>query len=154
MDPADTPPWFQRVLPVTGLLVALITLGALLSPAFRDQVALSTSRQPQAYVELFFPRTTASRAPATCTRRGDSVRVRFVVASHLDQRQDVGYRVRVNPTGKDLRTRRKAGAIRLDPGSSRVVRKRFELPRGTGYTVTVVLPALDQQVRAHCRGAR
>jgi hypothetical protein len=139
---------------VTGLVLALVAVAALVSPAFRDQVALSTTRQPQPYVELFFPRTTPSGAPATCLRRGDSVRVRFVVASHLERTQRLRFRVRLDRAAEGRRTLRRVGSVRATPGTARVVRRAFVLPRGEGYTVTVALPALDQHVRAHCRGRR
>ncbi|MET0838241.1 MAG: hypothetical protein ABWY19_05625 [Marmoricola sp.] len=162
-SPQDTPlsdaapaasRWFQRVVPVTGLLVALVVVGSLLSPAVRDEVGLSLSRQDQSYVELYFARTPESAAQAVCTRKGASVRVRFVVASHLEERQDVAYRVAVNPTTKGLRTQRKAGAAKVTPGAAVEVVQRFALPRTEGYTASVTLPASEQQLRAHCRGQR
>lgn len=150
--PVKPSPWFHRVLPVTGLLAVLVALGALVLPGFRDQVALSTSRQPESYVELYFPRTTPTGAPATCLRRGDSVLVRFVVASHLASPEALGYRVRVKARGDAVL--RRTGTVRVRPDSARTVRRAFVLPRGAEYAVTVALPALDQRVRAHCPGGR
>jgi hypothetical protein len=138
---------------MTAIAVALIALAALVSPAFRDQVELSTSRQAQPYVELYFARSASSTGQAVCTTKGAAARVRFVVGSHLDKRQGVAYRVSVDPAAKGQRTQRKAGSARVTPGTSVQVTKAFSVPRG-GYTVSVRLPALDQQLRAHCPGRR
>jgi hypothetical protein len=151
---ADAPRWFQRVLPVTGLVIAVIALAALAVPAFRDQVKLSVSRQPQPYVELYFARSVGPVAQVVCQRRGSAVGVRFVVASHLERSQAVAYRVSVDPASKGRRTLRKAGSAHTFPNKPTEVRKVFALPRGTAYTVSVTLPALDQQLRAHCSGRR
>jgi hypothetical protein len=143
--------WFARVLPVTAIAIVLIGLAALLSPAFRDQVRLSLSRQPQPYVELYFAKSAAGKQPV-CLRKGGSVRVRFVLESHLAKRQPVAYQVLVNPKSTGLETLHRAGQAVLSPGTPVTLRKSFRLPRG-GYTVSVVLADLDQHLRAHC-GAR
>jgi hypothetical protein len=145
--------WFQRVLPVTALAVVLIGVAALLIPTFRDQVELSTSRQSQSYVELYFHRTGGKAAQVMCTTKGSTVRVRFVVASHLDKRQALAYRVLLVPTAKGAKAQRKAGSVRVTPGTAVEVGTSFVRPR-KGYTVSVRLPALDQQLRAHCPGQR
>jgi hypothetical protein len=143
--------WFQRVLPVTALAVALIGVAALLFPTFRDQVELSMSRQSQPYVELYFHRRAGKAAQVVCTTKGSTARVRFVVASHLDKRQAVAYRVSLVPTAKGAKAQRKAGSVRVTPSTAVEVRTSFVRPR-QGYTVSVRLPALDQQLRAHCPG--
>jgi hypothetical protein len=144
--------WFQRVLPVSGLVVLLIALAAVVVPSFRDQLELSLSRQPQPYVELYFARSVPAGGQAVCSRSGSTVRVRFVVASHLEHRQAVAYRVVVDPAAKGERTMRKGGSLRTAPGRATGTRTTFALPRRQGYTVSVTLPALHQQVRAHCPG--
>jgi hypothetical protein len=148
------PRWFQRVLPVSGLVLLVIALAALAVPAFRDQVKLSISRQQQPYVELYFARQTGPVAQAVCIRRGSTVGVRFVIASHLERSQAVAYRVSVDPVAKGQRTLRKAGTAHTFPKKYVEVRKAFTLPRRGGYTLTVNLTALDQQLRAHCAGQR
>ncbi len=150
---ATAPRWFQRVLPVTALGVALIGVVALLVPAFREQVELSTSQQSQPYVELYFQHTAGKTAQAVCTAKGTSAQVRFVVASHLQKREAVAYRISMGPTAKGAKAQRRAGAVRVTPGTAVEVRKSFALPR-KGYTVSVSLPALGQQLRAHCPGRR
>jgi hypothetical protein len=141
------------VLPVSAVALVLIALAALAVPAFRDQVELSTSRKQQPFVELFFARTPAG-AQLVCDRRGSSVRVLFSVASHLEKQQRLGYRVSVLSSGKGAHAVRKAGAVQAIPGTTVQVRKAFVLPRKQGYTVSVRLPALDQELRAHCSGRR
>ena len=47
---------------------------------------------------------------------------------------------------------RRAGTARVTPGTSFEVTKSFAVPRRQGYTVSVRLPAFDQQLRAHCSG--
>ncbi len=153
------PRWFQRALPMTVLAVVLVGVAALLVPAFRDQVELSTSRQSQPYVELYFQRTPGRTAQAVCSATGAAAQVRFVVASHLEERQGVAYRIAVSPTGKGKgkgkggAVQRRTGSVRVTPGTAVEVRKAFARPRG-GYTVSVRLPALGQQLRAHCAGRR
>ena len=63
----------------------------------------------------------------------------------------MAYRVSVNPQKKG---RPGAGLARrrCHPGTTFLARERLTLPRGLGYTVSVSLPALDQRLRAHCRG--
>ena len=157
MDTPETPPedapaasrWFQRVLPLSAVVAVLIALAALVSPAFRDQVELSTSRKAQPFVALYFARTTDG-AQVVCSRKGRSVRVLFDVASHLEKQQRLAYRVSV--TAKGTKAQRKAGSVQPAPGATTQVQKSFALPRNAGYTVSVRLPALDQQLRAHCSG--
>ena len=161
MDTPETPPqdapaasrWFQRVLPLASVVVVLIALAALVSPAFRDQVELSTSRQAQPFVALYFART-ADGAQVVCSRKGRSVRVLFDVASHLGKQQPLAYRVSVVSAAKGATAQRRAGSVQPPPGATTQVQKTFVLPRNEGYTVSVSLPALDQQLRAHCSGRR
>jgi hypothetical protein len=146
--------WFQRVLPVTGLALLLVALAALIVPAFRDQLKLSISRQAQPYVELYFARRVGPVAQVVCLRQGSTVGVRFVIASHLHESRTVAYRVTVDPATKGRRTLHKTGSTHTTPDTPREVGKAFRLPRRPAYTLTVSLPALDQQLRAHCPGAR
>jgi len=150
----DAPRWYQRVLPVSAAAVVLLAIIAFVVPAFRDQIALSVSRQSQPYVELYFAPSTAANGQAVCTRKGSAVLVRFVVASHLDRRQAIAYRVTVDPVGKSARPMRKAGSGRVTPGTSPEVRSSFAVPRRLGYAVSVTLPAFGQELRARCEGRR
>jgi len=137
---------------VLAIGVAVVGLAALLVPAFRDELALSTGRQPERYVELYFPRSATTGAPVTCVHRRGKVRVRFTVASHLERRQAIAYRVSLNPKKKGQRLRSRTGATSVSPGTTVLMRERLALPRGLGYTLSVSLPAFDQRLRAHCRG--
>ncbi|MCW2762622.1 MAG: hypothetical protein JWR85_2823 [Marmoricola sp.] len=147
-------PWFRRALPVTAVALVVVALAALLSPGIRHQLDLSLRRQPSSYVELYFPKATPSGSPATCTRKGGTVRVAFVVESHLGSRRSVAYRVTLDPTTKGLRTKRKPGSAVVSPGKSVLVQKSFALPRREGYVVSVVLPDLDERLRARCQAPR
>jgi hypothetical protein len=151
--PAPAPRWFQRVFPVTGLAIVLVTLAALVVPAFRDQVELSTSRQSEPYVELYFAHSAAPDGQAVCTVKAGKAVVRFVIGSHLAKEQPVAYRVAVDPTAPGVKTSRATQSVRVAPDASATVTKLFALPR-KGYTVSVSLPALGQQLRAHCPGQR
>lgn len=152
-DAKPAPRWFERVLPMTALGVAAVGIAALLIPGLGDQAALSTSRQPQPYVELYFAHSSAPNGQAVCTAKGAKAYVRFVVDSHLEERQAVAYRVVLAPAAKGAKTLREAGSVRVTPGTRAAVTRTFARPRGA-YTVSVRLPALDQQLRAHCPGRR
>ena len=152
-DSRPAPRWFERVLPMTALGVAVVGLAALLIPGLGDQAALSASRQPQPYVELYFAHSAAANGQAVCTAKGSKAYVRFVVGSHLEKRQAVAYRVVLTPVSKGVKAARAVGSVRVTPGTQAAVTKTFARPRGA-YTVSVRLPALDQQLRAHCPGRR
>lgn len=145
-------PWYQRVLPVTGVLLLVLALAAVVPP-FRDQLKLSLSRQSQEYVALYFSRPADAQPQMTCLRKGSSVWVRFTIASHLEDRQTAKYVVWVNPEGRS-RTLRKSGAVPVTPGAPVEEIKKFRVPRKQDYLVSVVLPGLDQQIRARCPGGR
>jgi hypothetical protein len=144
-----TPRWFQRVLPTSVLGVLVLVLATLLVPGVRQQVSLSTSHRPEPYVELYFARPSSGHHVA-CVRRGKTVKVGFVIASHLERRQTIAYRATVRRSGHGSRVLHNAGATRVTPGTTRTVRPTFALRPGHAYTVTVRLPALHQQLRARC----
>jgi hypothetical protein len=79
-------PWGRAVM----VLVAIIGLGVLgsTSPVVRDQLALSATRMPVPYVELYFPRAPSSVGPA-------SVDVPFVVVPHDQPTSTTDYAVTV-----------------------------------------------------------
>jgi hypothetical protein len=135
--------WYQRVLPVSGLVLAVVALAALVVPGFRDQIALSASHQSDPYVELYFARSPAG-TQLVCTTSGGKVDVRFAVTSHLAYEQDVAYAVSV-------RGKHKTGTVTVKPGDTGEVAASLPRPSG-GYDVQVHLPDLDQQLQAHCPG--
>lgn len=145
--------WHRRVLPVTGLVLALLAVAALVSPGFRDQVALSVTRQPQPFVELWFTQTAQyAEAGTRCLRDGDSLGVAFTVASHLEEPETLEFQVAVDGAADGAGTQR--GSLDLDPGEARDVRVWVTAPDDRAQTVTVRLPALDQELRARCPEAR
>jgi len=147
------PRWFQRVLPVVATAVALVALGAVLSPGFRHELELSTSRQPQPFVELSFPNA-ASGAHDGCARTVASVGTRFALTGHLTEPRRLAYRVSVTPSGGSIHTQHAYGSIRLARGDSREVRVMFPVRPTRAYTVSVRLPELGQRLLAHCPRTR
>ena len=140
--------WFQRVLPVTGLVLAVLALAALAVPGFRDQVALSATHRTEPYVELYFARA-ADGTQLVCTAPKGAGRktahVRFAIASHLDGGRDLAYRVTV-----DGATQR--GSTTVGPGETAEVHRTFD--RHGAYDVSVLLPASGDRLSAHCSGGR
>lgn len=136
--------WYQRVLPVTALAVAAVALGALVVPGVRHQLALSASHRTEPYVELYFARP-ASGVPVACSSSGGTARVAFAVTSHLDDAERLDYDVVVDGV-------RQAGSVRVEPGRTTQV-TRFLGSAEDPYEVSVRLPSVGEQLRAHCPGA-
>jgi hypothetical protein len=135
--------WYQRVLPVSGLVLAAVALAALVLPGFRDQIALSASHETDPYVELYFARTPAG-TQLVCTTLAGQADVRFAVTSHLAQEQDLAYDVSV---GDEHQT----GSVTTKPGETVDIAETLAHPSGP-YDVQVHLPDLDQRLQAHCAG--
>jgi hypothetical protein len=148
---ARPPRWYQRVLPTTLLGVAVLVAAVLAVPGFRDQVALSVTHRPERYVELYFGAPAVPSRPTGCVRRDGSVLVRFTVASHLRDDASLAARVVVDPDGPTKPLHRK-GKLPVAPGQYREVTVPFHVPGSHGYRVAVVLPGLDQALRADCPG--
>ena len=99
-DPQRSQPrWWQRTLPLVGMVVVLLAVASLLSSTVREQIGLSVSRERTSYVELFF--ATSDGAPggaaAACRASGGRATYGFALVSHLEERQRVGYTVEVTP---------------------------------------------------------
>lgn len=146
-----TAAWYHRVLPLCGLVIVLIALGAFAVPPFRHQVALSLSRQSSQYVELYFARQPSAGGQAVCVRHGSTVGVRFVVTSHLDHAESIPYRVVVVPTAHASRRAQHVGRVSTRPTRATGTLVRLRAERGP-YVVSVLLPSQDQQIRARCGG--
>jgi hypothetical protein len=144
-EPARPMRWWQRVVPVSAVAVlAALAVVALLGQD--DQIALSTKRQPQEYVELVL-----SRGHATvCGPR--AAQVDFAVTSHLVGTQDLRWQVAVDPAGA-APARTKQGSVSVPPEVTRGVRLRMKAPR-KAYDLTVTLPGRPELLRVHCEGAR
>lgn len=146
--------WYQRVVPVCLLVLVVLGIAAAASATVRHQVALSTSREPASYVELYFPPAEGAESRAGCTRQGPRVQVRFVTRSHLQRSQGLAYRVRVDPRGSRGTVRSLAGVVPTSPEKTSTVVRTVQVPRKAAYVVTIVLPGLDQQeLRASCPAA-
>ena len=131
-----------RALPVIALVLALVALGSQLSSGFRHQLVLSTTHQPQPYVELYFAQTPPER-PTTCARARGTARVSFEVASHLAGRRSLAYEVTVNGATQ-------TGWVAVTPGQAATVTSAFPGVGGDAYELSVRLPELDQQLHARC----
>jgi len=139
------PRWWQRVVPVAGLALALAATAAFALPGLDDELQLSTSRHPQPFVELYL-----SGPPANLCARGEAPRVRFGVNSHLQQPRRIGYTISVSAQGQEVS--REAARIRIRPGQARSVRTRVAAPAAAPYTVAVNLRHRPETVRVHCPG--
>ena len=138
--------WYQRVLPVSALALVVVALLALVFPGVREQVALSATHEPEQYVALSFGRA-ADGTVVVCTGSRAAVKVRFAVESHLADGKELAYEIGV---GDKSRT----GTVKVDPGETVVVTRAVPRPGDESFDVTVRLPGADQQVLAHCDGAR
>ena len=138
--------WYQRVLPVTAVAVVAVALLALVFPGFREQVALSATHEPEQYVALSFARG-ADGTVVVCTGSGAAVKVRFDVESHLAEGKELDYEIEVGD-------KRRTGTVRVERGETAKVTRAVPRPADAQFDVTVRLPGVDQQVLAHCDGAR
>jgi hypothetical protein len=143
--------WYQRTVPVVGLVVALVVLAFFLVPGFRHQVALSTSRQPDPFVELSFT-DTRNGNQMLCTGSSAAATVHFSVTSHLENRQWLAFQVEVAPAGRPADAVRRTVRDLVSPGDTRAFTQRLPRPAGA-YDVTVRLPELGQRLHARCGGA-
>lgn len=145
--------WYQRVLPVTTLVLAVVALATLALPGVREQVVLSASHRSEPYVELAFPRP-AVGAPVVCATSTGTPRVEFLLTSHLDDADELAYEVAVDPAqgkGSHRKGSHQSGTVTVKPGETAQVTRflgRSERP----YVVTVRLPSTGQELRAHCPG--
>lgn len=137
------PRWYQRVLPVTVLVVVATAVAALLLPGVRDQLRLSATHEPQRYVELGFGRSTDGTLEV-CSSNDKGAHAYVTLTSHLADRRTLDY---VVTAGEVTRT----GSVTVDPGETVSVRKTLA---GTGrhYELAVELPDLDQRIHAQCPG--
>jgi hypothetical protein len=142
----NTGRWFQRVVPVSSLVLALVALAALVFPGFRDQLELSASHRREPYTELYFARA-ADGTQVVCTTSGGFVRVGFEVRSHLSEARDLDFEV---TSGGAHET----GTLRVDPGQTVQVTRLLARSARPAYTVSVRLPAMDEELHAHCPGTR
>lgn len=131
---------------LTVLAVGVVGL-VLLVPGGRLQVALSVSRVPNRYLELYFP---ADQHRPRCGA-GRPVMVRFWLVSHLSGTEQVRYVVR--ETSAHSAGRPATGRVHLAPGGrAQVVRTVTPLP-SRGARIVVDLPGRTEQLSLQCQRA-
>ena len=152
-EPVEPPPeqatgdlhWWQRLLPVSGIAALVLALAAYAFPGLDDEIEVSTTREPQPFLELYL----TGRPAAVCA--GDVAQVRFRVESHLRRVRTLGYRVGVDPAGPRETVRRR-GRTRIAPDQGKSVRTEVAAPAGTAYDITVRLRHRPERLRIHCDG--
>jgi hypothetical protein len=146
VEPADRPVrWWQRVVPV--MVLALVAGTAVLALAdSSDEIALSTARQPEEYVELVLTRS----PDKLCGSK--ALRVTFAMTSHLATTQRLGWQVRLDPAGKKPAKVAGKGEVLAPPDVTRGVTLRASAPSKT-YDLTVTIPGRPERLRVHCNGA-
>lgn len=153
-EPRTPPRWWQRAVPASALAVVVAVAVALTAVPDRE-LELSTTRVPQAFLELELAAPRAS----VCT--GERARVRFRLTSRLAQAEQLRWTVRLDPlerSGRGDRPKarrpvRERGRAPVDPGAARLVRTSLPTPRAP-YTVTVRIQDHPELLRVHCRGSR
>ncbi len=157
LDHSDAPvvaPWYQRVLPASSVVLAVLALAVALVPAFRHQVELSLTRQETPYVELYFDGPAARAAPAACAAGRGSVSLRFTVESHLRTAGPIAYRVELDPRSPGAKPVRRTGEVVVRPGQAKRVVETLRLPGRNSYRAEVALPSLGQHLVVRCPGER
>lgn len=128
---------------LTVLAVGVVGL-VVLVPGGRHQVALSVSRVPDRYLEVYFP---ADRQRPRCGK-GRPVRVRFWLVSHLPRTEQVRYVVR--ETSAHSAGRPATGQVHLAPGDrAQVLRTVTPIP-SRGARIVVDLPGRTEQLSLQC----
>ena len=138
-----------RLLRTPAALLAILAVAVLavvtLVPGGRHQVALSVSRVPSSYLELYF-------APGQRSPRCGSTRrlvVRFRLVSHLQGTERVRYVVRgdsARSTGLPV-----SGRTTLSPGGRARVQRTVAPPRAKRYRIVVRLPGRAEALSLRCQ---
>jgi hypothetical protein len=127
------------VLAVTALVLVIV------SPWVRHQLALSFTRQPDTYTELYF----AGSRPVSGTDIANQpqVIVSFVVANHENGPTRYSYLVRVLDAAGRLAAQR-AGSISVANGEERSNRVALAVPAGSAWS-TVDVNLLNRSEAIH-----
>jgi hypothetical protein len=141
----EKPPAVRRrgraVLVIVGL--AVLTILWSVSPGFRHEVALSFTKEPAPFTELYF--TDVTRLPKHLPAGATSVEVPFTIASH--ERAPVDYRWQVQLDDGITTSVAATGTTSVRPGSSGLVSAEVPgLRAGHLYRVTVSLEGRPEQL--------
>lgn len=141
--------WWQRAVPVTALVALAVAAGVLALPD--EEIELSTSRQPQEYVELSLDQRTG----AVCAGRRDRPRaLAFRLVNRTGGTRTLRYRVGIDPAGPAAEQVRRRGRVRLASGEESAVRLQVAATPTRAHTVTVRLAQRPEQLHVHCRAKR
>jgi hypothetical protein len=129
-----------NVLIVIGIVVEVLLLSQ--TPVIKQAVALATTRQPEAYTELYFaapsqlPRTIAAGKPTTFSYR---------ITSHLTTTTTFKAYVTIVENGSSRLI--KTDSLTLAPGKTGTANVTFTTPKSnTRLEVIVDLPARHQHI--------
>lgn len=131
-----------------GVTAVAVLLAVAVVPGAARQVALSTTRQPTPFVELYF----GPHGDASCPARAGRLRVGFTVVSHLASPRRLAYTVGVRTAAG--RESHRTGEIRLAPGRRTHVERVLRVRGARPSEVVVRLPARDQEIRLRCTAPR
>ena len=151
--PDLSPTTGRRSAPSLLALVLLSVIGLVVlasgSARVRDELRLSLTRQPTAFLEPAF--TDPGRA-VRCERAGGEMLVDFELRSHLAQAAHVPYVIAWGSRGDAGRQRSITGRVWLRPGATVAVRAPVSLPAYEQAEVAVRLPGHPEHLLLHCPG--
>ncbi len=131
-----------------GAAAVALVLAIALVPGVARQVALSTTRQPAPFVELYF----GARGDTSCPAPAGRLRVGFTVASHLTSSRHLAYTLDVRTrAGREIR---RNGAVLLAAGRRADVERVLRLRGARPSEVLVRLPGRNEQIRLRCASPR
>jgi hypothetical protein len=127
------------------MLAAGVVVLVTLVPGGRHQLALSVSRVPDSYLEMYFPPGTAGPRCGSTKR----VAVRFWLVSHLPHTERVRYVVRAASAG--VAGGPTTGRVALAPGERAQVVRNVKPPRARRFQIEVRLPGRTEALSLQCR---
>lgn len=138
-------PWLRTPVALLTMLAVGVVVLVTLVPGGRHQLALSVSRGPDSYLEVYFPPGTAGPRCGSTKR----VAVRFWLVSHLRHPERVRYVVRAASTGAEGDP--VTGRVALVPGERARVERTVTPPKTRRFQVDVRLPGRTEALSLQCR---
>lgn len=126
---------------LAACLIGGALIAAIASPAVRHQLALSFTREPARYVEVFFAAPLLQRE----TPGGPAVQVPVRVHAHGDELRAQAVVLSVRRSG---RTTTRRAVVDLDAGQARTVVLSAPIPAGAGpWRASVALPGRTERLQ-------